>query len=134
MYLIMTTVLVALLGAPLHAAPRVVVSLAKATGRTVAIRIENAGSQEMALSATTYVALLKPDSPGQHMPLYWAKLEDQGVPTTTQPLRLAGRESSDRSRGPPFARLVSRPHRTHTGTAYRTGRPAWRVRVTGPDR
>jgi hypothetical protein len=94
MYLIMTTVLVALLGAPLHAAPRVVVSLAKATGRTVAIRIENAGSQEMALSATTYVALLKPDAPDQHMPLYWAKLEDQGVPTTTRPLRLAGRRSS----------------------------------------
>ena len=52
------------------------------------------GSQDMILSATTYVALLKLDSPDQHMPLYWAKVEDQGVPATTRPLRLAGQKSS----------------------------------------
>jgi hypothetical protein len=102
MYLIMTTVLVALPSAPLHAAPRVVVSLAKAAGRTVAIRIENASSQEMALSATTYVALLKPDSPDRHMPLYWAKVENQSVPTTAQPLRVSGRESSTAHVDPRF--------------------------------
>jgi hypothetical protein len=80
--------------APLSATPRVVVSLAKGTGAKVSIRIENARSQDMALSATTYLALLKPDAPDQHMPLYWAKVEDQGVPTTAQPLRVTGRKSS----------------------------------------
>ena len=94
MHRIVTAVLVALLGAPLNATPRVVVSMAKGTAAKVAIRIENASSQDMALSATTYLALLKPDSPDQHMPLYWAKVEDQGVPTTGKPLRLTGRKIS----------------------------------------
>ena len=94
MHLIMTTVLVALLGAPLSSTPRVVVSVAKGTVGNVAIRIENASSQDMVLSATTYVALLKLDAPDQHMPLYWAKVEDQGVPTIARPLRVTGRKSS----------------------------------------
>jgi hypothetical protein len=94
MHRIMTTVLMALLGIPSSAAPRVVVSLAEGTVGTVAIRIENASSQDMVLSATTYVALLKRDSPDQHMPLYWAKVEDQGVPTTARPLKVMGRKSS----------------------------------------
>lgn len=91
---IMITVLVALLGVPSNATPRVVVTVAKGTAANVSIRIENASSQDIVLSATTYVALLKLDSPDQHMPLYWARVEDQGVPSTTRPLRLTGRKSS----------------------------------------
>ena len=111
---------VALLGAPLNATPRVVVSVAKGTVGRVAIRIENASSQDMALSATTYVALLKADSPDRHRPLYWAKVEDQGVPTAARPLRVTGRQSSTVHVDPHASLLVSRPLWTRAGTAYRT--------------
>jgi hypothetical protein len=94
MHLIMTTVLAVAIAAPSSTTPRVVVSVAKSSVGNVALRIENASSQEMRLSATTYVALLKLDAPDQHVPLYWAKVEDPGVPTTARPLKLAGRKTS----------------------------------------
>src|SRR5687768_6049088 len=94
MHLITTTALAAVLAVPSNTTPRVIVNVAKSSIGNVTIRIENASSQDMVLSATTYVALLKLDAPDRHMPLYWAKVEDQGVPTTARPLRLTGRKTS----------------------------------------
>jgi hypothetical protein len=93
MKLIATPVLLAFLGASLSDTPRMVVSLSKGTARKVLVRIENVNSESLALSATTYLALLKPDAPDQHMPLYWAKVQDPGVPNRS-PLMLMGLKSS----------------------------------------
>jgi hypothetical protein len=90
MRVMIATLLVSLAGPLLHAAPRVVVSLAKGAAGKVAVRIENASEQAIALSATTHLALLEAEPPEQHRPLYWAKLEARGVPTNTQALRLVG--------------------------------------------
>jgi hypothetical protein len=87
MKLIATPVLLAFLGASLSDTPRMVVSLSKGTAGKVLVRIENVNSESLALSATTYLALLKPDAPDQHMPLYWAKVQDPGVPNRS-PLML----------------------------------------------
>jgi hypothetical protein len=94
MRVIITTLLVSLAAPLLEAAPRIVVSLTKGAAGKVAVRIENVGPQPIALSATTYVAMLKWESPERHTPLYWAKLEAHGVPTSLQALSLIGLGSS----------------------------------------
>jgi hypothetical protein len=91
---IITTVLVSLIGTVLGAAPRIIVSLAKGAGGKVTVRVENAGPQVTALFATTYVTLLKAESPERHRPLYWARLAAHGVPTRSQALRLTRRGTS----------------------------------------
>ncbi len=87
---VVSTVLLCLLGAGLGVPPRIVVSLTGSSHDRVAIRIENAASQKITLSATTYLVLLKAEPPERHSELYWAPLEVRGVPTRAQPLRLAG--------------------------------------------
>jgi hypothetical protein len=83
-----------LIATVLGTAPRIVVSLARAGGGKITVRVENAGPQVAALSAATYVALLKAEPPERHTPLYWALLAAPGVPTRSHALRLVGRGTS----------------------------------------
>ena len=81
-----------LLGAAADPVPRLVLSLHKAASGDLALDVENAGAQPLVLPARTYLVLLDPDTGAAQAPRYWAELKAPGLPSSSTPLKMTGRQ------------------------------------------
>ena len=111
-----------LLGAAPEVLPRLVLSLQKGVLGKVAVDVENVSPRPLVLGARTYLVLLDPPSDSPQAPRYWAELRVVGLPSSSAPMEMTGRQrvrlsldpgsvvwASDRSgmsAGRPLARAV----------------------------
>jgi len=81
-----------LVGAPPQPVPRLVFSLQKAAPGKFSIDVENISPQPLVLAGRAYLVLL--DAPGDRpqAPQYWADLKVAGLPTSSSPMQMTGRQ------------------------------------------
>jgi len=81
-----------LLGAASESAPRLVLSLHKATSGKLDLDVENAGAQPLVLAGRTYLVLLDPETGSAQAPRYWAEMKTRGLPSSSAPMEMTGRQ------------------------------------------
>jgi len=110
-----------LLGAAPELVPRLVLSLQKAALGKVTVDVENVSPRPLVLDARTYLVLLDSPSDRPQAPRYWAELKVAGLPSSSAPMEMTGRQRVRLSLDP--GSVVWAPDRT----GLSAGRPLARA-------
>lgn len=74
--------------------PRLILSLQKGGSGKLTVRVENVSDQPVVLGGRTYLALLS-GTPDAQVPVFWAEVNTETLPTTSRPMRLAAKQKTD---------------------------------------
>jgi hypothetical protein len=77
---------------PPSPSPRLLVSLHKRAPGTIAAAVENAAPRPLAITARTYLTLLRRKEGAPEDPLYWAEIEATRLPSRSAPAQFKPRE------------------------------------------